>query len=452
MAGLAEQLADFALDIRFGDIPEASVANIKRLTIDTLGCALGALGCVPAKITEGLIEPATTDDRASIIGSGAQTTAAFAALVNGALTRYLDFMDVYWSQDVCHPSENIPVAIALAEAAGASGKALMEAIVVGYEAQLRICDVLPLRRLGMHHVSAAGFVAPLIAGKLWRMPADRIAHAVALGGVRHLTLSALARGRLSMAKAIGYPLSAMETIFSTKLAARGLTGPIESLDWLFSNMPSWKAPHVGLDLDRSSYRLDRVSLKNFPVQFELQAPVEIAARLRPTISDAIETIERIVIEVLPITKERTADAAKYKPDNRETVDHSLPCCVAMALLDGNVTVQQLETGRWKETDVAELMTKVQVEASEDFLRRLPSGRPAAITIHRRGQAPIREVQEIPLGDADRPMSDAEIEAKFRRLAEPTLGGGGAGRVLEIVSQFDRVNDLRILMHELCIQR
>jgi len=452
LASLAEQLANFSLDTRFEDLPSASVSNVKRLIIDTLGCALGALGCAPAKIAEGLTGPATMEDRASIIGSGAQTTAAGAALVNGALTRYLDFMDVYWSKDVCHPSENIPVALALAEAAHAPGKALIEAVVVGYEAQLRICDVLPLRALGMHHVTAAGFVVPLLAGKLWRMPADRIAHAVVLGGMRHLTLSALSRGRLSMAKAIGYPLSAMETIFSTRLAALGLTGPLESIDWMFTNMPGWKAAHTAIDLDRSSYRLDCVSLKRYPVQFELQTPVELAASVGPTNADELAAIERIVVEVLPITQERTADSSKYKPANRETADHSLPCCVAMALLDGDLSVHHLESDRWKAPDVAALMAKIQVEASDDFLRRIPGGRPAAITIHRTGRAPQRNVQEIPLGDADRPMSNADIEAKFRGLAEPAIGAEIASRILEIVSRLDRIDDLGELMSELRTQQ
>ena len=447
MASLAEQLAKFSLDVRFEEIPPATVSNVKRLVVDALGCALGALGCEPAKIAEGLIGPPDPEDRASIIGSGKQTTAAGAALVNGVLTRYLDFMDVYWSKDVCHPSENIPVALALAESANASGRALIEAIVVGYEAQLRICDALPLRALGMHHAAAAGFVVPLIAGKLWRMPADRIAHAAVIGGVRHLTLSALSRGRLSMAKAIGYPLSAMETIFSTRLAAQGMTGPMESLDWMFTDMPGWKTDRAALDLTLGSYRLDRVSLKRYPVQFELQAPVELAASLGPIgVGSASElaAIERIVVEVLPITRERTADPAKYKPANRETADHSLPCCVAMALIDGDLTVRHMESGRWNAPDVAALMAKVQVEASDEFLRRIPHGRPAAITIYRRGMARQRSVQEIPLGDADRPMDDSGIEAKFRGLAEPVLGAPGVDRIMDMVSGLDRIDDLRKL--------
>jgi 2-methylcitrate dehydratase len=448
MANLTEQLAQFALDINFDELPSASIKNIKRLTIDTLGCALGALGCVPARIAEDLVGPSAGDDCATVFGSGRQTTASGAALVNGTLTRYLDFMDVYSSQDVCHPSENIPVALALAEAAGASGKALIGAIAVGYEAQLRICDALPLRTLGMHHVTAAGFVVPLIAGKLWRMPLDRIAHAVALGGVRHLTLSALSRGRLSMAKAIGYPLSAMETIFSAKLAAQGLTGPLESLDWFLTNMPGWNAPQAALDLDRSGYRLDRVSLKRYPVQFELQAPVELAVRLGRIITGETASIERIIIEVLPITRKRTSDPAKYRPANRETADHSLPCCVAMALLDGDLTAHHFESDRWNAPDVAALMTKVEVEESDDFLRRLPNGRPASMTIHRSGKAPLRDVQEIPLGDADRPMDDTAIETKFRGLAEPALGTQGADLVMQIVSGLDRLSDLRELTQAL----
>src|ERR1043166_2429743 len=370
-------------------------------------------------------------------------------MVNGALTRYLDFMDVYWSKDICHPSENIPVALALTQARRGSGKQLIEAIVIGYEAQLRLCDTINLRDLGLHHATAAGFVVPLMAGKIWGLDITQTAHACALGGARHLTVGAMSRGRLSMAKAIGYPMSAMETLFSTRLAIHLLHGPPQALGFLLHGMPS-RHPlpeSAALDLKRAAYVLERVSLKRFPVQFELQGPVEIAARLHRAlkVNGGVAAIESIVIEVLPLAKERTADAAKFRPANRETADHSLPCCVAMALIDGELTPHQFEADRWRDADVAELMAKIQVEPSADFERRLRSGRPAAIALKLRDRTTLREVEEVPPGDAARPLDDAALEQKFRSLAEPALGAVRSGEVLRCVARLDQLEDVAELM-------
>ena len=124
----------------------------------------------------------------------------------------------------------------------------------------------------------------------------------------------------------------------------------------------------------------------------------------------------------------------------------------MALLDGDLTEHQFEHGRWSQPDVTALARKVEVVVSEDFVQRLPKGRPVAITVHCAGRAPLRDVQEVPMGDADRPMDDAAIEAKFRGLAEPALGAAGATRVLDVIARLDTLHDLRELTAAMTVPR
>lgn len=439
---LAGRLAQFALAVRYDALPPATIAAARRVLLDTLGCALGAVASEPARIVAACL-PRTAEKTATIIGSGARTSAENAALVNGVLARYLDFMDVYSARDVCHPSENVPVALACTEAAGGSGRALLEAVVVGYEAQLRLAHAFGFHAIGMHHVSAAGFVVPLIAGKLWGLRAEQLAHAVSLSGMRHLTLHALAKGRLSMAKAAGYPLSAMEGIFATRLAARGFTAPGEALEWLFAAVPAKAdAPRPeALDLDCSRYRIEHVSLKQFPVQFELQTPVEIAVRLHRRLAPRVAGIVRVVIEVLSKTKERTADPAKFRPENRETADHSLPVCVAMALLDGKLEPAQFEAGRWRDSGVLALAARTEVLASPALEARAPDGRPAALTVELDDGTRISDAEDIPLGDAARPMDEPALERKFGALARPVLGARRARRVVAAVRAIEDIADV-----------
>src|SRR5437667_7646925 len=203
----AQRLAQFAADISFDKLPAGTVTAVKRLVLDTLGCALGAIDSEPARIAERVTPSLGAGERgATLIGSGRRVSASGAAFVNGTQVRFLDFLDVYFTKDVCHPSENIPPAIACVEEAGGSGRDLIEAIIVGYEAEARLCDVLAFPAINMHPASAAGFVVPLVAGKAWHHSAAMMAHGCVLGGARHLTLNALLAGDLSMAKALAYAL------------------------------------------------------------------------------------------------------------------------------------------------------------------------------------------------------------------------------------------------------
>jgi 2-methylcitrate dehydratase len=378
---------------------------------------------------------ANAEDCATLIGSAETVSLESAILYNGALVRYLDFMDVYWAKDICHPSENIPVALACAQAARSSGQALIESIAAAYEVQMRLADAFSLEGSGLHHVSAAGFVAPLVMGKLWALPSAQLAHAMALGGFRHLTHASLVKGRLSMAKAIGYAVASSECVLSTRLAAQGFTGPLAVLEDMLVQ---------GFDLSPGTACARRVSLKQFPVQYTLQSPVEAALCLRDELNGRIDTIESLRVDVHTDVCRRTADTAKFNPANRETADHSMPCCVAMALLDGRLDTAQFDDDRWNTEEVRALMRRIRVEPSAEIEERWPTGRPARLVATLADGSTRSVLVEAPLGDASRPMDDAAITKKFLSLAVPVLGAERAQAVVHRVMALEDVPDVGAL--------
>src|SRR5258708_23634959 len=102
--------------------------------------------------------------------------------------------------------------------------------------------------------------------------------------------------------------------------------------------------------------------------------------------------------------ERVADPAKFKPQTKGPADHSLPVCLAMALLDGDVTVAQFEKDRWRSQDVMALVEKTSVKPGEALIVKLPKGRGASIEIVFADGQSLRETVEVPEGDAERPLS------------------------------------------------
>ena len=160
------QLVALSQSFQIESMSADTVAAARRAVLDSLGCAIAAIGCEPVRVAGPLIHGGS--DRATVIGEAGISTLERAVLLNGILLRYLDMMDVYWAKDVCHPSENVPVALASVETIGGSGARLIEAVVAGYEAQMRLTHAVSLQSMGMHHVTAGGIVAPLVMpGRRW---------------------------------------------------------------------------------------------------------------------------------------------------------------------------------------------------------------------------------------------------------------------------------------------
>jgi 2-methylcitrate dehydratase len=131
-------------------------------------------------------------------------------------------------------------------------------------------------------------------------------------------------------------------------------------------------------------------------------------------------------------------------ETKGTADHSLPVCLAMALLDGDITVAQFEKDRWRAQDVMALVEKISVKPGEALMAKLPKGRGAFIKIVFADGLSLRETVEIPEGDAERPLSRASLERKFMNFAVPVVGKSGAERVVSLVDGLEELNDVREL--------
>src|SRR3954471_15873171 len=298
-ASLEEKFAEFALSIKYEALPADVIASAKRVLLDTLGCAFGSVGSEPANIAETTIRKTFGDgNTATVIGYSRPATVEGALFVNGVLVRSLDLNDTYIGTEPLHPSEVLPTALALCEESERSGRDLIEAIVVGYEASTRINDAISFLERGFHPLSAAAYAIPLIAGKVWRLPKEAIANAVGISGARGFTSFVVNSGAISMMKAMGLAATAADGVFATRLAAQGFTGPSGTLEWIGSKMKPAKAD-LSVDLEMARYRLPHVAFKRFPIQIELQAPAEAGCLLSSKVRDRAQIVRAITVETYP---------------------------------------------------------------------------------------------------------------------------------------------------------
>ncbi|MDA8125901.1 MAG: MmgE/PrpD family protein [Deltaproteobacteria bacterium] len=442
---LEGRLSRYAADIRYRDLPREVVAACKRLLLDTLACGFGAVGTAAATIAEETFRKSFgSGDAATLIGGKRPIAAEGAALVNGILIRELDLNDTYFGYDPSHPSEVLPAALACCEETRRSGRDLIEAMVVGYEVDLRLNDAFSWAARGFHSLSHGAFAIPLAAGKAWRLTPEQMAHAVGISGSHQLTSLAMNSGTISMMKALAPARTAMDSLFDTRLAAGGLTGPSSTLEWLIGHIQPIQTD-VAVDLDPTRYRLTEVGLKRFPLQGNLQSSTEAAVNLAPQVKGRIDAIREIVVETTPtVLKRGLADREKYRPQSRGTADHSLPVCTAMALLDGDVTAAQFHGNRWQDPEVLALAGKVQVVVAEALVAKAPQGQGATVEIRFADGSVFKETVEVPEGDALRPLSRPALEGKFRQFADPVLGQRGAKRLMDLVDGLEQIEDVRLL--------
>jgi len=444
---LAGQLAEYTANLRYQDLPGPVVHEVKRRVIDALACALGAMESDPGRIARTVACAATAAPGATVLGTTHRTTTDLAAFANGALVRYLDYNDTYLSLEPAHPSDNIPAALAVGEAEGRDGKELIAAILLAYEVQCRFCDAASIRKRGWDHVTYGVFSSALASARLMGLSTEQVLQAVRIAGVNAASLRQTRVGQLSMWKGCAFAHAARTGVFAATLAKHGMTGPSGIFE---GEMGFWKQVSGPFEVPvlgggEAPFKILDTSIKFYPAEYHAQSAIEAALALRPIVGGA-ENIQLIAIHSFDAAVDIIGgDEEKWRPTSRETADHSLPYCVAVAFMDGTVGLEQFSEERIADPDLRALMARITVARSAELTREYPEGIPNLLEVTTQsGQTHSRKVT-YPRGHARNPMSDAEVEEKFRRLAAQVLPEDRIARALETLWHLEDVTDIGELM-------
>ncbi len=345
MVSLAERLANYAASLKYEQLDEATVHEVRRRMIDSFACALGAYRAEAPQIARKLARTVTGDPGAKYLGGGEhRSSPEQAAFINGVLFRYLDYNDTYLSLEPAHPSDNLAAILAAAQIAGASGKDVILAAAIAYEIQCRLCDAASIRARGWDHVTYGAFSATAAAGKLLRLKPERLAHALNLAGTPNVALRQTRAGELSHWKGCAFANASRNAVFAARLAAEGMTGPapiFEGEMGFFRQVSGeFQLPPLGGEsaANPDDFMIKKTSIKFWPAEYHSQSEIHAALELRPQISD-VSAIKSVVIESFDAAVDIIGkDPEKWRPKTRETADHSLPYCTAVALMEGDVTL------------------------------------------------------------------------------------------------------------------
>jgi 2-methylcitrate dehydratase len=423
-----ERLARFVADSRWEELSDEAREQLKLRVLDSLGCALGALGAEVPAMVGAQVQDFGGAPLATLIfaGKGAPDRAA---LYNGALVRYLDFNDSYLAPgETCHPSDNLAAVLAACEYAHADGRTLLSALAVAYQVQNRLSEVAPVRAKGFDHTTQGAYAAAAGVARALGLDRERTANAIAIAGTSLNALRVTRTGELSQWKGLAYPAAASAATQAAFLAMRGVTGPREVFEGNKGFMEAIAGP---FEIDWSKEDLESVRhtiLKRYNAEIHSQSALEALLELRSQHRLQAGEVQRIELDTFQVAYDIIGggeEGEKHSVATKEEADHSLPYLLAVALLDGQVLPDQYLARRVLAEDVQELLRRVVVRADPDLSRRFPAAHSARVRLFLRDGRTLEREQHDYEGFHTRPMSWGMVAAKFDRLAaghvEPTRG-------------------------------
>ena len=444
MTTIVGQLSSYAAALRYEDLPREVVHQAKRLIVDTLGCALGGYAGKPAKIAREIAATVTSARPATVIVSGQRSSPDLAAFANGVMIRFLDFNDGYTSTgESGHPSDSIAAALAAAEIMRRGGKEVIAATVLAYEVFCRVCDEADLKPLGFDHVTVGGMASTAAAARLLGLTEQKIAEAFNLGIAPNIALYQTRIGNVSMWKGCAYANASRNAVFAGMLAARGMTGPapiFEGVGGYFKAITRAPFKLAALGGREHPFKIMECSIKRYPLGQYSQTVVQAALEAREKVASADEIAEVQIQTVSTAVRLMAGDPEKWVPATRETADHSMPYTVAVALIHGAVEERHFDHEYLHDQKILALAQRVKVEASEEADRRMPEAMLCKLQLVTRSGATHTAVVDYHKGHYKNPMSDAEVEAKFRGLAQNVLKPAQTDRLLETLWKIEDVAD------------
>jgi 2-methylcitrate dehydratase len=436
-----QELARFVVQASYDALSSEAKQEIKIRVIDSIGCAIGALRAEPIRMLRAQIEDFGGNRLCTLIGGG-KTAPDRAALYNGALVRYLDFMDSYLAKgETCHPSDNIGAILAASEYASTSGKAFLTAVAVSYQVQCRLSDVAPVRHKGFDHTTQGSYSVAAGVSKALGLDKEKTANAIAISGTAFNALRVTRTGKLSHWKGLAFPNTAFGATHAAFLAMRGVTGPSE----VFEGNKGFMETIAGrFELDWSKEDLEGVTrtiVKKYNAEIHAQSAIEGILELKKEEGFSAGDIELITIDIFDVAYNIIGggeEGEKVSIRTKEEADHSLPYMIAVAVLDGAVTPRQYLLNRINKDDVQSLLRKVIVQPDAEYSRIFPEGLPCRIHARLMGGRTVAKEKRDYEGFFTRSLSWEKVTEKFMSLCPSGMDKKLKSDIIDAVARLEEI--------------
>src|SRR5438874_11671699 len=279
-------------------------------------------------------------------------------------------------------------------------------------------------------------------------------HAVNIAGVAGAAMRQARVGELSHWKGVALANAARHGVFSALHARAGMTGPglifegqmgfEKQLGVSLGNVAEKFAVPFAKTGDGPASMILRTSIKFWPAEYHSQSAIEAALFLRNQIGGV--EVKSMRIESHDASVDIIgSEPEKWRPETRETADHSLPYITAIALIDGEVTEKQFQPKRFSDPKIWKFLENVKVERNAELSGMYPSAVANIVHVDLADGKRLTKRVDYPLGHAKNPLKDSEVEGKFRALVEPSLGENRAQEIVDLVWKLDEAKNVDGLM-------
>ena len=426
-------LAQFVVDSRYADIPEKVRHEAKRSVLNWLGCAVGASRHEGIDIALAALSAFSGPAQASVLGRGERLDIMHAALLNGISSHMFDFDDTHL-KTVIHPSGPVASALlALAEYRSMSGADFLHAFVLGVEVECRIGNaVYPSHYdVGWHITGTAGvFGAAAAVGRVLGLNVQQMTWAF---GIAATQSSGLREMFGTMCKPFHPGRAAQNGMTAAFLASKNFTSSERGIE----------APRGFANVLATARNYDEITEnlgKTWEVALNTYKPFACGIVIHPVIDGCVQLrnehklkagdIDSIALKVHPLVLELTGKKTpQVGLEGKFSVFHS----AAVAIIHGEGGEDVYSDACVRDPQVITLRDKVSAAVDKSVHEDA-----AYITIKLKDGRTLEKHVEHAIGSLARPMSDADLEAKFRKFAKGILSAGETDALIKLCWEIEKL--------------
>lgn len=445
-SGPTRELAAFVGRLDYNDLPREVVEKAKECVLDQLGVQLigSTLPWVKPvfQFASDFVGPA----QSTIVNHGLKTGACDCAMVNATFGQSCELDDLVVKGGGHGGAATVPVALALGEGQGSSGKEILTAIVAGYEVLSRISQATPARsKRGFHTQSTVGvFAAAATAAKMLKFDPDLIQHTMGVAGSHCSGTSEFDRSGGEV-KRFHAGLAARNGLQSALLARYGLTGPLTILEGekgfcrAFSDLSFDLAPITdGLG---KSFEIKETWFKVHPVVYGIQSPIDGMTALIEQHNVEPKDVKEIHVKVN--RQAASHGAAIYEPADVVSAQFSLAFSLALRLLKkSNDLSLYMDSSLWRDEEMRRVARMVKVDPVETSREDRYS---SEVSLVLQNAKTLKSYQRFPYGHPKNPASGTFLKDKFKRLAGHVLSEQQIDDLIALVDNLESLPNIKSLI-------
>lgn len=410
---LEETISKRVAGITYDNLNHDLLHTLKRNILDSYaGICASLKDTAMLRKFERLISGPASGSDIDVWGMQKRANVIDAVFMNAILGRRSDLLNTYISPNgmgAGHPSDNAALVLTLADWLAMDGRDFLTSIYVAFYLSAAFSTSYDPEPAKYDHDATASFYTALTIGHAMRLSEEELTESQRIAGMLGLDINQAAEGQLTEWKHCTYASCAMRGLQAVRLARAGFQGPPEiyggeaGVSQFFAHAAALFDPPPDLK---------NIIFKRWPAFVFCQTPIDVALDLSSRIPDP-QTIASVEVKTHGVAFRNGAIPSAYHPDSRAGRTHSIPYCVAAALLKP-IEYEDFEDESSRNAALTQLISKIKVVEDEQMTKAYPAKSPCIIMVTLTDGTMIQCERNYPRGDPHDPLSDQELESKFRK--------------------------------------